>query len=286
MDKVDVKKDNMFKAIIISLLFPVFYVVLQLVVNLVYQLLYGIIYFAERQADYANFVENARAAVAANSMYILLSAMVIFAIIVFLIFRIRKENLLKRIQWNSVSIPIYGLVAIAAIVNIFTINLLTYVVLPQSWLEGAEGYSDSAASGGILLTLVIVVLLGPVVEEVIYRGLMMTSLQKSVPVWFAVAFTAIVFSAIHYSGGIGQLIGTAWNGVFFCLLFLWTKSIRTSILAHIINNLIAWLLPVNVIINMSLPGKFILFVVGMTFTVFVLHMIYKRMNNGIVDVTE
>lgn len=280
------KKDNVLKAIIVSLFFPVFYVVLQLVVNIGYQLLYGIIYSAERHADYDTFVENARAAVAANSMYILLAAMVIFVAIVLLIFKIRRESLLQRIQWNSVSKSVYVLVAFAAVVNILASNLLMYAVLPQSGLEGVESYSDSVTSGGILLTLIVVVLLGPVVEETIYRGLMMTRLQKSVPIWLAVAFTAMAFSVIHYSGGIGQLIGTAWNGVFYCLIFLWTKNIRASILAHIVNNLIAWLLPVTVIINMSLPVKLILFVVGMTVTVFALHMIYKRMNKGIVAVTE
>ncbi|MDR3120501.1 MAG: CPBP family intramembrane metalloprotease, partial [Clostridiales bacterium] len=138
--------------------------------------------------------------------------------------------------------------------------------MPENAIKDVAGYTETAASGGILLTIAAAVLMGPIAEEIAFRGFMTTRLKMRFPVWFAVALSTLAFSAGHYTGGIGQLIGTAWTGLLFCLVFLWTKSLRASIFAHILNNAVGFLMPEAVFAEMGLPVKLVLLVVGLAVT--------------------
>jgi membrane protease YdiL (CAAX protease family) len=279
------KKENALKVVLVSLTCPLLFVVLPILVNVVFQLVYVAIHASERQTDYNTFVENAQAAIAANSDVFTLVGIVLFFVIVLIVFKVRGKNLLERLQWNPVPNSVYGLVAIAAVTGILSANLLVYTVLPNNVLEDAADYASAFTSGGIL-PIAIAVLFAPIAEETVFRGFMMARLHMGLPIWFAVALSTLVFSIGHYAGGIGQLLGTAWLGVFFCLVFLWTKSLRASVLAHTVNNVFALFLPDALYIAMSLPAKLILFAVGLTATVFILNLIYKRRDKGNVAAVE
>lgn len=83
---------------------------------------------------------------------------------------------------------------------------------------------------GIGFTLLLLVVVAPFVEEVIYRGVLLSALSDR---WGAVAGLAVstlVFSAVHVS--LGGLVPLLVAGALFGLLFIKSRSLRVAIVAH------------------------------------------------------
>jgi membrane protease YdiL (CAAX protease family) len=108
----------------------------------------------------------------------------------------------------------------------------------QSTLEQL-GVDDSALN--LLLGLVIVTVMAPVAEEVLFRGYMFTALRNWRGTWPAALITGAVFGAIHLgSSPVGFLVPLAIFGVGLCLLYAWTRSLYPCIALHAVNNSIAF----------------------------------------------
>lgn len=86
-----------------------------------------------------------------------------------------------------------------------------------------------------LLTLFIVVVLAPVVEEFIFRGLLLTrwSLKWGAP--RAILVQAIIFGLLHK-----EFLGHVFFGFVMAVLYVETKSLLMPILMHAANNAFAW----------------------------------------------
>ena len=105
---------------------------------------------------------------------------------------------------RAVDIPL-GL-ALGVACQVVLVNAITYPVL---WLSGksmeefeepARSLTDRAEAsgvGGILLLVAIVLVMAPVAEEVLYRGLLQRSLGRSLSTPVTVVVTGIVFGASH-----------------------------------------------------------------------------------------
>ena len=278
------KKENIIKTIAASLGFFVIWAVITNVVNLSIQFFYYFTYSELRLADYEAFTQQVRTIIQANNIYIVLFQFVLFFIVVFVFFRVKGANFSTRIKWNSVSKQTYALVAAFAISTIVALNFLMDFLLPQSWVQGASEYTDAFTSGGFL-TIVLVVLIAPFGEELLMRGFMTTRLLGRLPIWFVVAFPTILFGVGHAAGGMGQIIGTTVTGLVFTLVFVWTNSLRASVLAHALNNLLAAFLPWGAIkAGLNIPVQLMVGIVGFAIAVFIAYKIYKRWDKEIVIV--
>lgn len=94
---------------------------------------------------------------------------------------------------------------------------------------------SQAVSGGLATVLAIVaaVVMAPVLEELVFRGLLFQSLHRRVGLWPAALLSAVFFAAVHvevtqplYSGGLFLL------GVGFALALARTGSLLVPIAAH------------------------------------------------------
>lgn len=89
--------------------------------------------------------------------------------------------------------------------------------------------------GGILSTIIV----SPISEELLFRGVFLNRLKLVVPTSFAVAITSILFGSLH---SYGSIISAIVFGVCMCILYLKTKNILVCIFAHFLNNLLAEIL--------------------------------------------
>ena len=94
---------------------------------------------------------------------------------------------------------------------------------------------SQAASGGLATVLAIIaaVVMAPVLEELVFRGLLFQSLHRRVGLWPAALLSALFFAAVHvevtqplYSGGLFLL------GVGFALALARSGSLLVPIAAH------------------------------------------------------
>ena len=102
-----------------------------------------------------------------------------------------------------------------------------YIALP-AWLYGFTG-------------LLLMVALAPVVEELVFRGLLYRMLRERWGILVSVAVSAAFFSLIHHGMLFSpQLVG----GIIFALAYEWSRSLWVSIALHMGANAAVYLLSV------------------------------------------
>jgi membrane protease YdiL (CAAX protease family) len=80
----------------------------------------------------------------------------------------------------------------------------------------------------VLLALVPVALL----EELLFRSLLLGGLSPLLPAWLLVAGLAALFGILHLPQGWLGVVGTAAAGILFSGLFLWRASLLAPLTAH------------------------------------------------------
>ena len=96
--------------------------------------------------------------------------------------------------------------------------------------------------------LLIVCFIAPIAEELIYRGVIMTTFFKNSPWYGDVLLSAIIFGYIHINFALTPLAFFIYasGGLILTLLYRMTKSLYYSIVLHILINITAfwnlWLL--------------------------------------------
>lgn len=167
------------------------------------------------------------------------SAFLYIIIIFYFIFKLRKSLFLLKNDFKA----LFSLKLILNIFFIIVLNiLLSYGFLYLSDLILNSTYNlnflpstyfkSSLAFGGFIS----VVLISPICEELIFRGIFLTKLNLAIPVVFAVLISALAFAALH---NFGSITSAFIFGICMAILYLKTKNILVPIFAHILNNLIS-----------------------------------------------
>lgn len=87
--------------------------------------------------------------------------------------------------------------------------------------------------------VLVIVLIAPVVEEILFRGVLLTKWAETFGVKKAILFSSLLFMILHIeSFFIPQLVG----GILYALIYIKTKQLIYPILIHSFNNLIPFLL--------------------------------------------
>jgi uncharacterized protein len=82
--------------------------------------------------------------------------------------------------------------------------------------------------------------LAPLIEELLFRGLLQKSLAYKLPIWAAITLSALTFSLVHMQPyAIPALMAV---GAAFGYIYHKTGSLRVTIILHMINNALALLL--------------------------------------------
>lgn len=119
---------------------------------------------------------------------------------------------------------------------------LTYALRLQSSYDLQYTlYIMSQATGLIAAASILVyVFLAPIVEEIVFRGVVLGGLANATNGVVAVVVSAAIFAGIHAAGGAGQVTATFIGGILFGWLYLRTRSIVPTSVAHIIYNTVAF----------------------------------------------
>ena len=137
---------------------------------------------------------------------------------------------------------------LACILLVFTVNgiselwfdiantFLSNVPIFSGSLESFDNAFASLDSESYIWTLIAVIIAGPIVEELLFRGLLIKTISKILPESFAVIISAILFGVWH--GILVQAIYTAIMGLIVGYVYIKTKSIIYPIIIHVGNNFI------------------------------------------------
>ncbi|WLR59046.1 CPBP family intramembrane glutamic endopeptidase [Guptibacillus hwajinpoensis] len=108
------------------------------------------------------------------------------------------------------------------------------IILIPLFINQEMSYIKSVLVFGLLFAII-----NATLEELIWRGIMLSSLQRDVSTFYAVLITSVGFGLLHISIGISLFISLLFSlgGLFYAIVVLKTKSIYPSIAFHIVINL-------------------------------------------------
>ncbi|HEW2782399.1 TPA: CPBP family intramembrane metalloprotease [Streptococcus pneumoniae] len=126
-------------------------------------------------------------------------------------------------------------------------NFVTFFLFPPTKNEVSYQLSTPTFTGAtaFLMYFFYPVIAGPIFEEIIYRGLVMTALEKGKKLELDVLGSAILFGVLHISNHgwvLTDFFVYMGGGLIFAALFRATKSIYWPIGLHIVYNGIGQLL--------------------------------------------
>ena len=126
---------------------------------------------------------------------------------------------------------------------LLSVVALFFFILPELELVERLDLPDDIGDdlyevGGTLLGLVSIGIIGPIGEELLFRGVVLGSLLEWKPLrpmpWLAVLLSAAIFSLIHLNPA--QMPGAFMMGLLFSWIVYRTGSLLPGIIGHIFNN--------------------------------------------------
>ena len=170
-----------------------------------------------------------------GNLFIVLLSMVILLIIAFAVFKVELRSMLKPekkhftggAKWFTLSMSVNIFVSI--LVSIFvTIMSSAGVTVPEQDFSMTD-----SSTGTLIMQFMYVVLLGPVCEELLYRGIII-SILKPYGKGLAVFFSAFLFGFMH--GNIPQFVSAFAGGLVFAAIAVKYDSLVPTMVMHILNN--------------------------------------------------
>jgi hypothetical protein len=83
------------------------------------------------------------------------------------------------------------------------------------------------------------VFIAPILEELIFRGVMLSYLLKHKSEWAAILFSALLFGLVHVSPD--QVVWSFLGGIFLGYAYLKSQNILVPILFHSLNNFLYYI---------------------------------------------
>lgn len=188
-----------------------------------------------QELDMVALTEQLTAEIMSYAMEMTLVAGVITLFVFWLIFIIRKKKFFAEVGIRA--IPVEGILPIAIMAACF--NLITSVVIsiipwPQAWMD-SYATNSSMIDENSIFAWITAILMAPVLEEIVFRGLMYTRLKKGFPVVVAALLTSVAFGIAH-----GTIIWFIYTFI-FSLVLIWVferfQSLTACIVLHMAYNI-------------------------------------------------
>lgn len=107
---------------------------------------------------------------------------------------------------------------------------------PWFWELFERIFKNRFGFWGVILKVVV---LAPVIEEVLFRGIIMHGLMRNYKNWYAILLSGILFSVFHLNPW--QMTYTFFLGLLLGWIMVKTRSLPLAIIVHALNNLIVLL---------------------------------------------
>ena len=125
----------------------------------------------------------------------------------------------------------------------------------------------------------------PVVEEIIFRGLIQKHLLKKISPWLAILIASIVFALVHYKSNIA-ILQAFLSGIFTGFIYYRTDKIIICIIYHFVINLLAHLTRFSINPEHILNQQILFFIIATGLAVFSIRGLLKHTMSNKEDVSN
>ena len=148
-------------------------------------------------------------------------------LIVFIYSRLKKSEISINAIWGNKKIT-FSRSVLPFYIGVVVAYCWTFLILEsKSWIPTYDMTT-------LIIYMISVTVLGPVIEEVYFRGLLYVKLKEYFTREKAIILSALIFSSYHidYWFNIRDLIFVFINGILAAYFFEYTKSLTASLIFH------------------------------------------------------
>lgn len=231
---------NFFKSVGKASIYFLVYFATQLVMGFVYGIMFSVNVMSSGEAmDAMELTELLNTFIMDKAMEMTFWAGVMTLVIFWIRFAVRKKNFLKEVEFKKVPVKnLLPVIILAPCANVVLSMVMSYFPWPQGWMEAYM--ENSSTIDGSLMSWLTVVIMAPVLEEIVFRGLVYTRLKKGMPAIAAAIVASLAFGLCH-SGIIWMIYATAL-GLVMTWIFEKYQSLVANILFHLAFNLMGQIL--------------------------------------------
>lgn len=133
-------------------------------------------------------------------------------------------------MYSLVGVPYLGWSAVACISSIFLVDfIMSHLSFLPDWMNNTFNILQSGWFG-----IVCIAVLGPILEELLFRGAITKVLLQRYSPTKAIIFSALIFGISHFNPT--QVIGACLVGLLLAWLYYKSGSIVPGIIVHLLNN--------------------------------------------------
>ena len=174
-----------------------------------------------------------------------ISLIIVYLILYKLMFR---EKLEPEVRLSKPQSTLFTIIISFGVGGVSTIWLELFEYISrhfQSLNDQVQDFStlyDDMEQSPYIWTLLAIAIVGPIVEEIMFRGLIYRSLEKAIETpWIPIVISGVMFGVWH--GSFIQGVYTAILGIILAYYYKKTRSLFLVIMVHIINNFLSTLPP-------------------------------------------
>lgn len=156
----------------------------------------------------------------------------------------KKVDILKAIPTKIKVKPTKYIWAILVAIGLFSFALFPNILI--SFIIHKMGFNSTVTlpamgnAGNIILSLIIICVMPAIGEEMMFRGVLASSLRNYGGLTIII-FSGLIFSMSHFSSA--QTVYQLFLGMLLCYIFIKTNNLIYTIIIHFINNVLALFLP-------------------------------------------
>lgn len=127
---------------------------------------------------------------------------------------------------------------------IFMAGAAAAIVGPLLGISPSENTSSADGRGAmVIISLACYLFLAPLVEEIVFRRLLMGCLDRSFPAFVSVILSSLLFGAAHIAPPV--IVYATFLGMGCALVTRFHNSLRAGLILHFVNNLTVQLIAIS-----------------------------------------
>ena len=149
--------------------------------------------------------------------------------------RFNKFSFRQTLGWKFNNFKVWHIILIIVVIFALAGGLTTYFGEQDNELLRLLRSSRTA----VILVAILATFTAPIVEEVIYRGILYSALQRTVGVWLAVFLVTMLFAVVHvpqYAGDYVSISMICLLSLVLTLVRVWTNNLLPCIILHFVFN--------------------------------------------------
>lgn len=163
---------------------------------------------------------------------------ILLIVIIRYILRIKYDTFLKKIGLSFYNLKNY--LIFGSLIGIIESTVIAIPIL-MIWPEYAENFLKTKMALLQVPSLFLAYfssafIIGPLSEEILFRGLFFSALRKHVNLFWAILISACLFSILHFHF-LFSMISSFFSAVLLCFLYEKTRSLMLCITIHAVGNI-------------------------------------------------